>query len=94
MMTRRFHHRYGAAITCCALCIAWVLAVSFQTAGAQERRERKEDERALSLRKPSSLLDRAGGAHNKSNIGSYFVNRGKLYASDYSQGRMADRLGA
>ena len=86
MMTRRFHHRYGAAITCCALCIAWVLAVSFQTAGAQERRERKEDERALSLRKPSSLLDRAGGAHNKSNIGSYFVNRGKLYASDYSQG--------
>ena len=35
---------------------------------------------------PLSILDRAGGVHNKSNIGSYFVNLGKLYAEEYSQG--------
>lgn len=38
------------------------------------------------MQKPASILDRAGGAHTKSNIGSFFENRGKLYAQNYSQG--------
>jgi hypothetical protein len=74
----------------CALSLLWCLAFTADHAVAQQKVNSKEDERALLLRKPSSILDRAGGAHTKSNIGSYFVNRGKLYASDYSQGPTFD----
>ena len=38
------------------------------------------------LSKSAGVIDRAGGAHNKSNIGSFFENRGKLYARTLSQG--------
>jgi len=34
----------------------------------------------------SSILDRAGGTHNASNIGLFFENRGKLYPRRLSQG--------
>ena len=46
----------------------------------------KEGERSDRLAKTLGITDRAGGAHNKSNIGSFFENRGKLYARTLSQG--------
>jgi hypothetical protein len=55
-------------------------------AQAQRKTDRKDLEGAGVLRKPGSILDRAGGAHTKSNIGSFFENRGKLYAQSYAQG--------
>jgi hypothetical protein len=33
-----------------------------------------------------SIVDRAGGLHNKSNIGEFFENRGRLYATTLAQG--------
>jgi hypothetical protein len=33
-----------------------------------------------------SIVDRAGGLHNKSNIGEFFENRGRLYAKNLAQG--------
>ena len=85
-MTMSSHGRSSAATACWALCLVWCLAFTPGRADAQEKKNRKEEERPLTLQKSSGILDRAGGAHTKSNIGSYFVNRGKLYASDYSQG--------
>ncbi len=35
---------------------------------------------------PAGIRDRAGGTHNKSNIGLFFENRGKLYPRRLSQG--------
>lgn len=32
------------------------------------------------------IVDRAGGLHNKSNIGEFFENRGRLYAKNLAQG--------
>ncbi len=38
------------------------------------------------LEKINSIIDRAGGTHNASNIGLFFENRGKLYPRRLSQG--------
>ncbi|MFN0158026.1 MAG: hypothetical protein ACKVRP_08160 [Bacteroidota bacterium] len=46
----------------------------------------EELERLVPLPQTSSIQDRAGGLHNKSNIGEFFENRGKLYARTLSQG--------
>jgi hypothetical protein len=70
----------------CALYLVLCLVFSAEPVSAQMKLDRKEDERGSRIMSPLGLEDRAGGVHNKSNIGSYFVNRGKLYASDYSQG--------
>jgi hypothetical protein len=45
---------------------------------AQELKSAKDVERS-SLGKTTSIYDRAGGVHNRSNIGIFFENRGKLY---------------
>ncbi len=70
----------------CALCLAVCTLFSVNHATAQRITDRKDGEDSWMMHKPSSILDRAGGAHTKSNIGSYFVNNGKLYAQEYSQG--------
>ena len=85
-MTKRSQMKFSASIACCALSLVWCMVFSPGRGDAQEKKNRKEEERVLTVRKSTGILDRAGGAHTKSNIGSYFVNRGKLYASDYSQG--------
>jgi hypothetical protein len=46
----------------------------------------KEGESKDRLAKTLGITDRAGGFHSKSNIGSFFENRGKLYARTLSQG--------
>ena len=62
-----------------------LLVLSYGLKGQTKWDPKDAEDRSRTL-SPQSLLDRAGGVHNRSNIGSYFVNRGKLYASDYSQG--------
>jgi hypothetical protein len=52
----------------------------------QGRIEGKDGVRSDRLAKTMGIKDRAGGAHNKSNIGAFFENRGKLYARTLSQG--------
>ena len=64
-----------------------VLVGSSIDAVAQHRSKAVEElERLGPLPKVSSIQDRAGGLHNKSNIGEFFENRGKLYARTPSQG--------
>jgi hypothetical protein len=53
---------------------------------AQDKKALEKIQRALSLGKETSIVDRGGGTHNKSNIGLFFENRGKLYPRQYSQG--------
>ena len=67
-------------------CLFWCLLFAAQQSPAQHVRDRKGEPGLRKTTSPLSILDRAGGVHNKSNIGSYFVNQGKLYAQDYSQG--------
>jgi hypothetical protein len=47
-------------------------------AGAQGQKSAKDSERSA-LGKTDNIYDRAGGVHNRSNIGVFFENRGKLY---------------
>ena len=69
-----------------SICVAGLVLVLSQAVRGQVKWDPKDAEGRSRTFAPQSILDRAGGVHNKSNIGSYFVNRGKLYASDYSQG--------
>lgn len=55
-------------------------------AQGQQKKAREEAERLLQLHHPVGIQDRAGGLHNKSNIGEFFENRGKLYARTRAQG--------
>jgi len=87
MMTIVVHHRSIAMKAYSALCCAVLLAFASGSVYAQQKRDRKGDERFSKIQMPAGITDRAGGAHTKSNIGSYFVNTGKLYAPDnYQQG--------
>jgi hypothetical protein len=63
-----------------------LLAALCIPASAQQKKALEEMER-LSLRYGAAgIQDRAGGTHNKSNIGEFFENRGKLYARTRAQG--------
>jgi hypothetical protein len=64
------------------LLAAWATTVSAQ----QGKKAAEERERAGAALAPTGILDRAGGIHNRSNIGEFFENRGKLYARFLSQG--------
>ena len=87
MMTTTSHDRCTAMKAFCALCLALCLVFLPGRADSQQKRDRKENDHLSNAQRPASIIDRAGGLHNKSNIGSYFVNYGKLYApDDYSQG--------
>ena len=52
----------------------------------QGKIDRKDGEPSDRLAKTMGITDRAGGKHDKSNIGAFFENRGKLYARTLSQG--------
>ena len=61
-------------------CLLALLLGTSVTAHAQARLSKAEEElERLGLDKPVSIYDRAGGLHNRSNIGLWFENRGKLY---------------
>jgi hypothetical protein len=67
------------------LCSFVPLALFAQDDAKETAKEAKEQ----SLAAPAGILgvkDRAGGTHNKSNIGLFFENRGKLYPRRLSQG--------
>ncbi|MDZ7362955.1 MAG: hypothetical protein ONB46_19865 [candidate division KSB1 bacterium] len=67
------------------LCSTVPLALFAQYDAKEIAKEVKEQ----SLAAPAGILgvkDRAGGTHNKSNIGLFFENRGKLYPRRLSQG--------
>jgi hypothetical protein len=71
--------------------ITYSLVVLIAVTGARAQRtkaveERERGNRSGSLFKPDGIQDRAGGVHNKSNMGWFFENRGKLYARRVSQG--------
>jgi hypothetical protein len=67
------------------LCV--IVLLTTRASFAQNRPKAAEElDRLGWLAKPSSIQDRAGGLHNKSNIGEFFENRGKLYARTLSQG--------
>jgi len=68
----------GILLTACLL-----LPLGLQGQGKIDGKEGEPSDR---LAKTLGIKDRAGGAHNKSNIGSFFENRGKLYARTLSQG--------
>jgi len=55
-------------------------------AHAQQKKALEELNRASLLQGAMGIQDRAGGLHNKSNIGEFFENRGKLYARTRAQG--------
>lgn len=48
--------------------------------------QNKKDSKDIVLDKTSSIVDRAAGIHNASNIGLFFENRGKLYPRFLTQG--------
>ena len=48
--------------------------------------QNKKDSKDIVLDKTSSIVDRAAGIHNASNIGLFFENRGKLYPRTLTQG--------
>ena len=48
--------------------------------------QNKNGSKDIGLEKPNSILDRAAGIHNASNIGLFFENRGKLYPRTLTQG--------
>ena len=68
----------GILLTACLLLPVGLLG--------QEKFDRKDGEPSGRLAKTMGITDRAGGIHNKSNIGSFFENRGKLYARTLAQG--------
>ena len=51
-----------------------------------QKKEAKDRDRSAGAASTQGVVDRAGGIHNKSNIGDFFENRGKLYARTLSQG--------
>ena len=53
---------------------------------AQRAKSKKDRESADPGPRLESITDRAGGLHNKSNIGDFFENRGRLFATSLSQG--------
>lgn len=53
---------------------------------AQRRLMGKSRERIVNAARTEGIVDRAGGLHNKSNIGEFFENRGRLYAKNLAQG--------
>ena len=69
---------FGILLTACFL-----IPVGLQGQGKIDGKEGESKDR---LAKTMGITDRAGGIHNKSNIGSFFENRGKLYARTLSQG--------
>jgi len=87
MMTTTSHDRCTAMKAFWALCLALCLASFPGRADAQQKRDRKEGDHLSNAQMPAPSLTRQADSTNKSNIGSYFVNYGKLYApDDYSQG--------
>lgn len=69
------------------LSVVTALAVAWTVGSAQPKKKAIEElERLQALDGTLSILDRAGGLHNKSNIGEFFENRGKLYARTLAQG--------
>jgi hypothetical protein len=63
-----------------------LLMLAACTGQAQDRKAKEIRERNAALLNPEGLPDRAGGTHNKSNIGLFFENRGKLYPRRAEQG--------
>jgi hypothetical protein len=53
---------------------------------AQRAKSNKDRETVDTRSRTESIVDRAGGLHNKSNIGDFFENRGRLFATRLSQG--------
>lgn len=68
------------------LALITLLTLLVLPGAAQNRKAIEELERLSLLQKISGIQDRAGGLHNKSNIGQFFENRGKLYARTRAQG--------
>ncbi|MHC1738512.1 MAG: hypothetical protein AB9882_10930 [Ignavibacteriaceae bacterium] len=67
--------------------IAAVLFILFQSEIFSQYKDSKDaGSRDYFLFKENTILDRAGGTHNASNIGLFFENRGKLYPRRLSQG--------
>ena len=62
------------------------LLIPIVTVQAQRSRGRDKDQFTDPLAKSTSILDRAGGTHNKSNFSWFFENRGKLYPKTSTQG--------
>lgn len=73
--------RFSASLTPILLLALTAAASAQVTPKAVEELQRLQTPEGL-----SGILDRAGGIHNKSNIGEFFENRGKLYARFLSQG--------
>ena len=65
-------------IICCLL--------SSSQAQELQKKEVRDGDRREGTTSTQGVVDRAGGIHNKSNIGEFFENRGKLYARTLSQG--------
>jgi hypothetical protein len=63
-----------------------LLMLAACTGQAQDRKAQEMRLRHAALLKPEGLPDRAGGTHDKSNIGLFFENRGKLYPHQAIQG--------
>jgi hypothetical protein len=60
-----------------------VLPAELQAQRSKSARDRNQPDNRSTT---EGIIDRAGGKHNKSNIGAFFENRGKLYARTLSQG--------
>jgi hypothetical protein len=65
------------------LAVCLILPAELQAQRSKSGRDRNA---VVGLPGTEGIIDRAGGKHNKSNIGAFFENRGKLYAHTLSQG--------
>ncbi len=66
--------------------ILLLLLLTTVQAPGQEDKAKDYRGQGSALLDPEGILDRAGGTHDKSNIGLFFENRGKLYPRRAAQG--------
>ncbi len=66
--------------------LLFLIVLVFGPVFSQGKKASEELQRTALQSSPAGIQDRAGGLHNKSNIGSFFENRGKLYARTRAQG--------
>ena len=69
-----------------AFIVCMIAGILSATAPAHAQKRGPKSRTAVPVAKTSGILSRAGGFHNRSNLGSAFENRGKLYPHEEAEG--------
>ena len=70
----------------CAFCLCLIAGILTASTPAHAQKRGPKSRSSVPLTKTSGMLSRAGGFHNRSNLGSAFENRGKLYPHQVALG--------